>query len=58
MKGDAVIGVVVEEKERIDLREPVEQAFGQRDAKVEVRIEVLVKLFRCSLWHGKISVIG
>ena len=58
MKGDAGIVAGVREKERIDLREPEEQAFGQRDAKVEVRIEVLVRLFCCSLWHGKTSVIG
>ena len=58
VKGDADIGVVVREKERIDLRKPEEQAFGQRDAKVEVGIEGLVRLFCCSLWHGKTSVIG
>ena len=58
MKGDAGIVAGVREEERIDLREPVEQAFGQCDAKVEVGIEGLVRLFCCSLWHGKTSVIG
>ncbi len=43
VKGDAGIGAVVREKERIDLRKPEEQAFGQRDAKLEVGIECLVK---------------
>ena len=36
----------------------MEQALGQRDAMVEVGIEGLVRLFCCSLWHGKTSVIG
>jgi hypothetical protein len=35
----------------------VEQAFGQH-LKVEVGIESLVRLFCCSLWHGKTSMIG
>ena len=52
MKGDAGICAVVREEERTDLREPVEQAFGQH-SKVEVGIEGLVRLFCCSLWHGK-----
>ena len=39
------------------MREPGEQAFGQH-SKVEVGIEGLVRLFCCSLWHGKTSVIG
>ena len=38
MKGDAGICAVVREEERIDLREPGEQAFGQHP-KVEVGIE-------------------
>ncbi len=33
---DTGIGAVVRDKERIDLLKPEEQAFGQRDAKVEV----------------------
>ena len=40
------------------LLKPGEQAFGQRDTKLEVGIEGLVKVFRCSLWHRKTSVIG
>ena len=43
VKGDAGIGAVVRGKERMDLLKPEEQAFGQRDAKVEVHIEGLVK---------------
>ena len=58
VKGDVGIVAAVREEERIDLRYPMEQAFGQRDAKVEVGIEGLVRLFCCSLWHGKTSVIG
>ena len=57
MKGDAGIRAVVGEEERTDLREPGEQAFGQH-SKIEVGIEGLVRLFCCSLWHGKTSVIG
>ena len=40
------------------LLKPGEQAFGQRDTKLEVGIEGLVKVFRCSLWYRKTSVIG
>ena len=35
----------------------MEQAFGQHP-KVEVGIEGLVRLFCCSLWHRKASMIG
>ena len=57
VKGDAGMCAVVREEERTNLREPVEQAFGQHP-KVEVGIEGLVRLFCCSLWHGKTSMIG
>ena len=57
VNGDAGICAVVREEERTDLREPVEQAFGQH-LKVEVGIEGLVRLFCCSLWHGKTLMIG
>ena len=40
------------------LLKPGEQAFGQRDTKLEVGIEGLVKLFCGSLWHRKTSLIG
>jgi hypothetical protein len=43
VNGDAVIGAVVRGKERIDLLKPEEQAFRQRDTKLEVGIEDLVK---------------
>ena len=43
VKGNAGIGAVVRGKERIDLLKPEEQAFGQRDTKLEVGIEGLVK---------------
>ncbi len=43
VKGDAGIGAVVRDKERIDLLKPGEQAFEQRDVKAEVHIEGLVK---------------
>ena len=57
MKGDAGIRVVVEEEERTDLREPEEQAFGQCEV-LEDGIEDLVRLFCCSFWDIKTSVIG
>ena len=43
VNGDAGIGAVVRGEERINLLKPEEQAFGQRDPKVEVGIESLVK---------------
>ena len=43
VNGDAGIGAVVRGEERIDLLKPEEQAFGQRDVKLEVCIEGLVK---------------
>ena len=43
VNGDAGICAVVRGEERIDLLKPEEQAFGQRDAKLEVCIEGLVK---------------
>ena len=43
VNGDAGIGAVVRGEERIDLLKPEEQAFRQRDTKVEVCIEGLVK---------------
>ena len=43
VNGDAGIEAGVRGKERIDLLRPEEQAFGQRDMKLEVGIEGLVK---------------
>jgi hypothetical protein len=44
-------------KERIVLLKPEEQAFGQCEV-LEVGIEDLVRLFCCSFWDIKTSVIG
>ncbi len=43
VNGDAGICAVVRGEGQIDLLKPEEQAFGQRDVKLEVCIEGLVK---------------
>ncbi len=57
VKGTVGIDAVVGGKERIVLLKPEEQAFGQCEV-LEVGIENLVRLFCCSFWDIKASVIG